>query len=82
MSCEVAPGGNPEGTRVSREGQGETAFADGSRYAGEWEADRPHGEGTFHYADGGGMYAGQWARGLREGRGTMRRPTLAGSGAP
>jgi len=41
----------------------------GSRYVGEWEDGKKHGQGTYTYPDGG-KYEGEWKDGKENGQGT------------
>lgn len=49
-------------------GQGTYAYADGSRYEGQFLAGQPHGQGKFFYPNGD-YYQGQFANGLPHGKG-------------
>lgn len=49
-------------------GQGTYAYADGSRYEGQFLAGQPHGQGVFNYPNGD-YYRGQFAYGLPHGQG-------------
>ncbi len=53
-----------------RNGIGMWAYADGSKYEGEFKAGNIHGQGTFHYADGD-KYIGQFESNFAHGRGTV-----------
>jgi hypothetical protein len=55
-----------------RHGLGLVTWADGSRYAGEWYADRPSGHGVQTYADGS-LYEGQFLDEQRQGAGAFTR---------
>jgi len=37
-------------------------WANGNRFEGNWENDKPHGHGTFEWADGQ-KYIGEWVDG-------------------
>ncbi|RME95195.1 MAG: hypothetical protein D6772_13530, partial [Bacteroidetes bacterium] len=49
-------------------GNGTFAFADGSRYQGQFLGGQPHGQGTFYYPNGD-RYSGGFSRGLPHGAG-------------
>lgn len=51
-----------------QDGQGIYAYADGSRYEGQFLAGQPHGQGVFFYPNGD-YYRGQFAYGLPHGQG-------------
>jgi hypothetical protein len=51
--------------------RGEMAFADGKVYAGEWQAEKPHGQGKCLYKNGD-VYEGEWNAGRVTGNGTMQ----------
>lgn len=52
---------------------GETTFAYGLSYAGEFKDGKPHGQGTMSYP-GSNKYVGEWRNGKREGEGAMWYP--------
>jgi len=52
-------------------GRGEFVYADGSRYKGEFRAERKHGRGVFKSASGD-TYDGEYKNDTREGIGTFR----------
>jgi hypothetical protein len=56
--------------RGMRHGLGVVSWVDGSKYAGEWAADRPSGCGVETYADGS-WFAGELMGELRHGAGTF-----------
>jgi hypothetical protein len=56
--------------RGLRHGLGMVKWTDGSRYAGEWSADRPSGHGVQTYADGS-FYEGQFLDEQRQGMGAF-----------
>ena len=43
---------------------------DGSSYEGQWQNDKPHGQGVAQYSDGS-CYQGQWQDGEKQGVGTL-----------
>ena len=45
-------------------------YVDGSKYSGEWMANKRHGEGIYIYATGN-KYAGQFKADMRHGLGTF-----------
>ena len=49
---------------------GTHTYADGSKYSGEWKANKRHGEGIYIYATGN-KYAGQFKADKRHGLGTF-----------
>ncbi|MEM9930645.1 MAG: caspase family protein [Bacteroidota bacterium] len=70
----------PEGTLViqsgclqgdCKNGQGVYAYADGSRYEGQFRSGRPNGSGTFSYPNGD-WYQGQFLAGLPHGYGVLQ----------
>ncbi|MEM1214240.1 MAG: caspase family protein [Bacteroidota bacterium] len=52
-------------------GRGIYAYADGSRYEGQFRRGRPSGSGTFHYPNGD-WYQGQFVAGLPHGYGVLQ----------
>lgn len=53
-----------------KNGQGSYAYADGSRYEGQFRNEQPHGQGIFYYPNGD-RYNGQFMHGLPHGKGQM-----------
>ena len=53
-------GGKYEGDFMSglMDGYGIQKCEDGSKYEGNWKKDKKEGEGTYHYANNGGVYKG------------------------
>ncbi len=49
-------------------GRGTFAYADGSRYEGDFRSGQPHGNGTFYYPNGD-IHRGEFAQGLPHGSG-------------
>jgi hypothetical protein len=49
-------------------GYGVAVFSDGSKYAGQWNASKPHGFGVFSAK--GLKYVGHWRNGWQDGNGT------------
>lgn len=46
-----------------RNGEGEYHYADGRRFKGSYQDDRPHGYGILSSSDGTVIYDGQWELG-------------------
>ena len=44
-------------------GFGTETYLDGSVYAGHWENDKQHGQGTLKNAEGDVIYQGEWMHG-------------------
>ena len=65
----------------SANGYGTYTYANGSKYAGEWESGDKCGIGTY-YASNGTKYFGEWKDDVMHGNGTLTRPngTLIHSG--
>ena len=53
-----------------KEGEGIYAYADGSRYEGQFRRQRPNGFGVFYYLNGD-RYEGNFKAGFRHGQGTL-----------
>lgn len=51
-------------------GDGAFAYADGSKYEGQFLKGKPHGKGTFTHYDGD-KYVGEFKNGFQDGKGTM-----------
>ena len=54
------------------DGPGTYAYADGSRYEGQFADSLPHGQGEFYYADGN-RYAGAFSHGIPHGQGRLEK---------
>ncbi len=51
----------------------ENVYQDGSRYEGEWQDEKRHGQGVWTRPDGT-AYAGEWKNDKPDGQGTLTRP--------
>lgn len=51
----------------------EHVYEDGSRYEGEWQDEKRHGQGVWTRPDGS-VYAGEWKNDKPDGQGTLTRP--------
>lgn len=56
------------------DGNGMYTFADGSRYIGQFRANRRDGIGTFTWAEDQSMYTGEWRDDMPHGRGQVLYP--------
>ena len=53
--------------------KGTATYPDGTKYTGEFEFDKPHGQGTFENSNGG-KYIGQFVDGYEYGDGICVKP--------
>ncbi len=65
-----------------RQGRGECAWPDGTRYDGKWRAGRRWGSGPLCGPDGGCRYDGAWADDVRAGAGIAACVAAAGGLGP
>ncbi len=72
---EAAVGQNERGKEISsvKMQRGAYTYSDGAIYEGEWENDKPHGQGTLTLPSGR-KHIGEWKAGKRHGPGVEMRP--------